>query len=394
MASIRLYSAVSLFLLFAMVSIYLYQKYGRVATLLFMIIFVSSQDFFFNHMGRNADADAIYILLYTAAFLCMLELEQHPKLLYLCGFFFSLAFLAKSWHAMLLALVGGCFLIASGLWKKYNWKQYLLFVLCAFGPILLWAFIRYQYDGMTFLGQMFRVDVTERAMSTSSKDRNLLFFTSFLLQNKALLIALLWIVVAVVRKRKQLLESFRSKHLLGLLVGILIPYLILSVSNTYLYWYSYPVYIPLMILGVVAGARLLEITGRKKVIIYAMMLASLLVISYNVLYSIRRIDNLEISGFQTDLQTSMEQYPECHGMKIYVERTSNVYKEAEFWEQAGLMMAEVSGDLKCEDGGVNAFVKEPETCLLIVDQVTYDENAGMLKNYKVLYENEYLLLEK
>lgn len=105
----------------------------------------------------------------------MLQVQKHQSYIYLCGFLFSLAFLAKSWHALILLAIGGLYLILSGLWKKLHIRNYILFLLSAFGPILLWAIVRYQYDGMNFLGQMFGVDVTQRISSSASANPSYTF---------------------------------------------------------------------------------------------------------------------------------------------------------------------------------------------------------------------------
>ena len=57
-------------------------------------------------------------------------------------------------------------------------------------------------------------------------------------------------------------------------------------------------------------------------------------------------------------------------MDIYVEKTDNEYKDSYYWEQAGLLAAELSGDLYCKEGGIAAFTQLPKDALLIVDPET------------------------
>ena len=90
----------------------------------------------------------------------------------------------------------------------------------------------------------------------------------------------------------------------------------------------------------------------------------------------------------------MEQRPDLHGRKIYVEKSDNEYKESFYWEQAGLLMAELSGDLKCEEGGVSAFLDETDSALLIVDPEYYGKYEAQLSGLDVVYQNEYIVVGK
>ncbi len=109
--SMRFYSALSLLLTFLAVSYYMHKHYGKTAAVSSMLFFISCSDLFYRHAGRNADADALYILLFTLALLFLLQVQKHQKYIYVCGFLFSLAFLAKSWHALVLLAIGGLYLI-------------------------------------------------------------------------------------------------------------------------------------------------------------------------------------------------------------------------------------------------------------------------------------------
>ena len=70
------------------------------------------------------------------------------------------------------------------------------------------------------------------------------------------------------------------------------------------------------------------------------------------------------------------------------------YKDSYYWEQAGLLAAELSGDLYCKEGGVDAFSEVEGDALIIVDPEIYKENQQQLGNLEIVYQNEYLLLKK
>ena len=58
------------------------------------------------------------------------------------------------------------------------------------------------------------------------------------------------------------------------------------------------------------------------------------------------------------------------------------------------MAAELSGDLHCQEGGVDAFLAASEPALIIVDPETYEARQEVLSPLEVVYENEYLILKK
>lgn len=391
--SMRFYSALSLLLTFLVVGYYMHRHYGKIAAVSSMLFFISCSDLFYRHAGRNADADALYILLFTLALLFMLQVQKHQNYIYLCGFLFSLAFLAKSWHALVLLAIGGLFLIFSGLWKKLHIKNYILFLLSAFAPLLLWAFVRYQYDGMNFLGQMFGVDVTQRIAGSADANPSYTFFTRYLLGYRPI------VVITVIAACIFLFMLFKKKisysnNILAFLLWIFIPLFVYDFSHVYYYWYIFPVYIPLLMLAGILIQKLYQYLENKKGLFCAIMLIPLLIVGVECRSTLNELDNLEISGFQNDIKAAMEQNPQLHQMDIYVEKTDNEYKDSYYWEQAGLLAAELSGDLYCKEGGVDAFSEVEGDALIIVDPEIYEENQQRLGNLEIVYHNEYLLLKK
>ena len=83
------------------------KRYSKEASILVLAFFCANERPLSAHLARAGDADALYMLFFTLAMLCMLRIRENHKRLYLCGLFFSLAFLTKSWHAGMIAAVGG-----------------------------------------------------------------------------------------------------------------------------------------------------------------------------------------------------------------------------------------------------------------------------------------------
>ena len=253
----RFYSALAAFATFLLIAVYLLRRYGKTAALCSMAIFLTFYDFFYWHAARNADADAVYILFFTIGCLALIESAKRPHLLWICGLMFSLCFLSKSWHACVLLPIGGLFWLFSGLCRRMKPRHYIGLFSCAILPIALWAFARYQYDGMAFLGQMFGVDVTQRIAWSESSNPNYFFFLNYLLHSRAVLVMLGTIAFAVlfallmrhcnapVQRQSAMKCRFRERALpavLGLTLWILVPVLVFSLSHTYYYWYVYPIF--------------------------------------------------------------------------------------------------------------------------------------------------------
>lgn len=409
----RFYSALAAFATFLLIAVYLLRRYGKTAALCSMAMFLTFYDFFYWHAARNADADAVYILFFTIGCLALVESVRCPRLTWICGLMFSLCFLSKSWHACVLLPIGGLFWLFSGLSKRMKLSHYIAFFACAVLPIALWAVARYQYDGMAFLGQMFGVDVTQRIAWSESSNPNYFFFLDYLLHSRAVLVMLAFLAFAVLfllltalagrgsAKKGAFSAVFpsgdrRFPAALGLILWILVPVLVFSLSHTYYYWYVYPVLPGLCI----AASILVQLCRnacrtRRQLALFACVffLPALAALHYDRV-TVSGIDDLEISGFQLDLQAAMEQRPDLHGRKIYVEKSDNEYKESFYWEQAGLLMAELSGDLKCEEGGVSAFLDETDSALLIVDPEYYGKYEAQLSGLDVVYQNEYIVVGK
>lgn len=402
---LRFYSALAMFLTFLVIAFYLHKRHGRLAALTSMMLFLTCYDLFYWHAGRNADADAVYILFFTIGCLCLMESLLQPRLIYVCGLMFSLGFLAKSWHACVLLPIGGLFFLFSGLLKKLKLHHYVLFLLCALGPIALWAVIRYQYDGMAFLGQMFGVDVTQRISWSESSNPDYFFFLNYLMHSRAILVmlgtllfcALFLLLQKFFMKQKPPAGGLAlSPAALTLLLWIFVPFIVFSLSHTYYYWYVYPIFPGLCIAAAIAVEKCRKNckTSKSFAILGCFLLLPMLAALHYDRITVSEIDDLEVSGFQIDLRTAMEENPDLHGMIIYVEKNDNEYKDSYYWEQGGLLMAELAGDLKCEEGGVEAFLKEAEDALLIVDPFFYNSYKTDLGGLDIIYQNEFMIMRK
>ena len=108
--SMRAYSAAAVVLCAAAAAVFVLRRYGRLESLFTLLAVACSEILIEDHFMRTADADALYVLFFTLAMLCMLNTDRNLKWYYGSAFFFGCAFLTKSFHAAAIPVI--CFVHA------------------------------------------------------------------------------------------------------------------------------------------------------------------------------------------------------------------------------------------------------------------------------------------
>jgi 4-amino-4-deoxy-L-arabinose transferase-like glycosyltransferase len=160
---LRIFSAIFAFLTIIMVAAYGYKKHGKLASIISTVVLLTCTQYITNHSARTGDADSLFIFLFTIAILSLLLWEQNNILLYVSGLAFAFAFLTKSWHAGNIAIIIGLYLFLTGKYKLLTLRNWISLGICMILPILIWGFIRYQYDGVTFFKGMIMYDLLHRS---------------------------------------------------------------------------------------------------------------------------------------------------------------------------------------------------------------------------------------
>ena len=155
-----------MFLCAGILFIWSYKRIGRIGACFALLALLAIHPLWLNHCARTGDADSLFILLCTISTLCLAEAcAGRAAFMIVSCFSISLAFLTKSFHAMILIMELGvalCILRKSiRMTRSIIWLSLLALIL----PAGLWAFLRYQKDGLTFLSEMFLTDVLNRSMT-------------------------------------------------------------------------------------------------------------------------------------------------------------------------------------------------------------------------------------
>ena len=369
--ALRAYSAVCYVILVASVGLFTKRNYGRLESLLAMGFLAINTAPFEAHMVRAGDADSLYVLLFTLAMLSMMEIPKKKTKLYWCGLFFALAFLTKSFHAGMIVVIGGLYLIFTGELKKLRLKEILFFGLSVVLPIGLWAVPRLFVDGMIFFKQMVFVDVLNRTSGTLNNNKQPFFwYTEYFLGTMSGKITVyLWAfvicVIGVVYFSK-LFTKENYKKILGYVLWILVPYLSFSLVTNKLIWYMYPVTIPLlMCAGIVLGRLLKE----KNIAIAVKAGLGICLSVLLIYYGKGELDTIKRQG-PNDFQQFLTQVAKEYGdvkKQAYLALDEDAEGDSVqvVWAQQDVYLAEVYGDWICADGGEAGFFTSQSGVLFV-----------------------------
>lgn len=380
------------------------RRYGSLASLLAMAFLAANYDPFKAHLVRAGDADSLYLLLFTLAMLAMLKLKENQRMIYVCGLCFSLAFLTKSFHAGMIAAAGGLFLLLTGELKRMRPRVWTGFLLSALLPVLLWAFFRYQYDGLTFFRHMYEADIASRTASGGLEGHSFpfTFYLTSIFWNFDLIYGFLSLTVLAgllylwIRPLQKKDTPLPASDLTGILLWLLVPLCGFSLVSTKLMWYVYPCIVPLCLLAAVFLSAFLR---AEKVPAWLPALCLLTAGAGTLAFIWNNYEDNVRGARSNALQTFViEQFGRDDnrtGSAVYLDAYDPfLYANTDGWEQNMRLLAMLEGDLKCRDGGAEAFLKDPDPCLLILS-IPFLADHPELEAYGVLADNgQYLLIEK
>lgn len=388
---LRIMSAFSAFITIIIVSLITLHKHGKLASLISTITLATTMPFVLEHCARTGDADAVFALFFTIALSAMLLINENIKWIYVTGIAFSFAFLAKSWHAVNIILILGLYLILSKLIHKFKVRQILIFVLSGISPIFIWAFFRYQQDGLIFFKTMINYDLLARTSKTLEGHIGSMSFYIEKLQNSyfywlLVLVGGILTVSLIIKSDKLNKEWFN--YILAVLLWIAIPFILYTKAKTKIAWYIIPIY-PAMAISIGAISDLL-LKCRYRNALFQLLLIGMIAISiYKNEISIKKsISNPGIDYAQAALE-QIKSMPIYRGKHIYTLFKTGSADNPNRWEQSYLLSAELYGDLIPLEGGIEGFLKDnTEKPLFLADKDKITEAFKAANSIKVLIENE------
>lgn len=383
------------------------RRYSRLASLLTMAFLAANYYPFKAHLVRAGDADSLYLLFFTLAMLAMLKVQENQRWLFACGLCFSLAFLTKSFHAGTIAAVGGLFLLLTKELKKMRFRIWIGFLSSALLPALLWALLRFSFDGFTFFRNMYEADIAGRTAAGGLEGHGFpfsfyldsIFRDSDHIYGFLSLIVLLGILYLFLRPLRRDGAPMPRTDQTGILLWLFIPLLGFSLVSTKLMWYVYPCLIPLCLLAAIFLSEFLK----NPKLPAELLLLCLILTGAGTLYFIRDNYSDNVRGARSnDLQTFvMEQFSradERTGSPVYLDAYDPfLYANTDKWEQNMRLLAMLEGDLECRDGGAEAFLSDSDEHALLILSVPFFADYPELTDtkYEILADNgQYVLIQK
>ncbi|OIK09357.1 hypothetical protein BIV60_24035 [Bacillus sp. MUM 116] len=375
---LRIGSAIFALITIIIIGLYTRYKHDSLSSIISMMALSTSIQYLLIHGARTGDADSLFIMFFTTAIISMLLSDISLKWLYLTGLSFSLAFLTKSWHAGCIPIILFVYLVVTGKLTKLKLKNWFLLFIAALVPILIWGFIRFQYDGWTFFQKMITYDLLKRGSSAiEGHKEGKLFYLECLLrpEYRYWLVFLLLLLTFSFKSQMRNLLSERRNSILGILLWIFIPILLFSCASTKLDWYILPIFPPLSILiGILGGQIIKNYSQIYKLIIIAI---TLLCFSYYELAIIKSISIPTQDNIQSTLYFLGEDKVESNSKIIYS------FPE---WTQDNTLAAKLYGNLHPSSGGIHSFIKNENSLLLIpknkLDNIPKQIGYRVIKNFK------------
>lgn len=405
--SLRIYSVISIILVFIISLLIMYRFSNKLSIFVFCVTFISFADFFIGHCGRTGDADALFLLLYLISMSGLAISKRRTWGLYIFGIGFSLAFLTKSFHAAPIMLIGIAYIILSKLYKQLKLKDYIITFITSALPIVIWAVVRYINDGMAFLGIMFGVDVTDRMATGASKGGSYFGFIKTLLTNRPtqVIIAVLLLCYIIQFIVKKSIKIGIANFQLLLYVWFFVTLIFFSLTRTIEFWYYIPTFLCLILLVSITindTILLLKQNGIKSHILLSIFSFCFiaLFIAFGFLGIYRNIKSTYVireTMAQNAIVNFTKQNPSFEGYDCYFVKTKSEdpyplenIKEG-FWEQCDVLCAELNGDYKCLNGGIEGF-RNNNKSILFIEKALFENHKNELIQYEVYEDPNYKIL--
>ena len=390
---LRFYSALSYFLICILCTLFVKRHHGKLSSLFTFAFLCCNHLMLALHGARAGDADALYQLFFTAAMLAMMEIPEKHSRSYICGACFSFAFLTKSYHAGIILVIGGLYMLLTGMIRKFKVKEWIFFILSTVIPAAIWVIARFTQDGLTFFMTMLTEDVLSRSSAASEGHTGSVLFY---IQRYFFDVGMIYWLLAFVIIGAGIYLVFRKKESLkpytGYLLWLIVPLAAFSIVTTKLNWYNYPILVPLCMLAAIAVGKYLENENANKIMKNAVFLVTIAAVIY---YGYRTIDAAVMSvhgdALQSFIADSIEREDEFAGANAYIQVRQEM-EDGSVWNQNNILVAEIEGDFKCCSHGVSGYLNCTEKKVIYISREDYYNMQDMLTG-KILYESEdYLML--
>lgn len=382
---LRFFSALAYLALIIIVAIFLRKKFNSTASLVSMLMFAACYLYFIAHFVRAGDADALYILFVGVCLIALYLSSENSNWLHLAGLMVALAFLTKSYHAIILLPIILLYLIFTKGFPKIKWWQYLTITAVTLSPILIWMVARVAFDGWKFINEMFLYDVFKRSTNVIEQhSTNFFVYLPFtIMYDNVVTFCGALLIFTVIRKlcKHQKLSNLEKLALYSMLS----IYTIFGLARTKIEWYIWPHCVPLIMF---AAVKLVSIWQNslsyeivKRVIVVLILVATIFLVGYNA-FNVITVQNTN------ELQALIRELPVADGATYFYQSGDTTTLE-----RAELLVFEWHTNHYLNTGGEAKF-KQTDNAYLIIkttDNANWDSDAYEIlsrsPNYAICWQN-------
>ncbi len=228
------------------------KHFGQLASLISGYILGTSINFIIYHAGKSGDYEGGLTFLTTLSFFLLDYFKRKPVHFYLAFFVAGLAFLYKSFAFLPILLVLGGYIVVNQHFRKLKLSDYLFMLISMIAPILIWALLRMQQDGLKFFQAMIQNDLFARTqMVIEGQARvNILYYVNTIITGMMPWSFLLFVFpfyknrlrFRSIRKGFPIsleLNGFFKSSIFWLWIASM--FILYGLAKTKLYWYMAPV---------------------------------------------------------------------------------------------------------------------------------------------------------
>ena len=383
---LRFFSAFCYIVLAVIVALYLRKKFNPLASLLSIAMFAGGYVYFIFHFVRAGDADALFILLIGVAYIALLKSSDNANWLHLTGLAVALAFLTKSYHALIMLPIIGLYLLFTQGFKSIKWWQYFTVTLVTLAPVAIWVGCRAAVDGGKFFHDMLFVDVLNRSTQVVDNEVHAgypFFYLIWTLATAVNIIAIGLLLFNLIRKFRRR-EAWDNLDKITLIAWFCF-WLIYAVARSKFEWYIYPLCVPLTIYAAVRVSEGLTVLNWHK----AWRAVSLTILAASVLTTLIWV---VIPPQRDELQALMQELPVTAGATYYFQDGEYDIIDHDQGEQGALLVFEWRTGQVITKGGAAAFQTANNAYLIMKKDANFTPSATMKEitssEHYVLYYRE------
>lgn len=378
---LRFFSALFYVLLAVIVALYLKRKFGAFCSLASIIMFCGAYWFLYFHFVRSGDADSAFVFCFAMGFISLELSSKKPYFLCLTGLMFAFCFLLKSWHALFFLPIIFFYWIFTKQYKTLKFMHYFTAILSALTPILIWALLRYGFDGLKFFKYMIEYDLLKRSSeSIENHFGHTFFYTVNFIKNFVEFFCIIICAWGYILKLKTK-QKFSNLEKLCL-ISFFSIFIIYAIAKTKIVWYSYPCCVPLFIGASVFMPQIFNSINTKqiKALIYKMLCFTTLITCVALSFL-----HIEIQNNTNNIQQFV------YTLNI---KDCNLYYQDSFKsnpEQSVFLCIQWHTQINTNFGGFEDFLNDKNS-YIIVSQEFYNSYEGIPENIITIQQSHGYML--